>query len=292
MYYTNREMDIHQMRTADARAEAETWRMLNRSSQTPARENGLQGVGIMLFALVLITFFLTTGCSRPGSGVEQKGSSSLTRRTVAVADFDRIHVGVVGEIVIEQTGEESLAIETAAPYQHAVKAEVRGNTLYLETRRSFFWRRLFSGALRAPELHVTIGVDDLHAIEMDGVGKLHVGDLATDDLAVHLEGMGLVDIQHLNAEMLTVRLDGAGDIAVSGNVTTQSVHLNAMGTYTADELRSDTAWVGLRGAGAAHVWVVEELTASTEGLGDIRYKGTPDVKTLGWGLGRAVALDR
>ena len=49
-----------------------------------------------------------------------------------VSGFDRVSLSGSGEVIITQSGEESLSVETDDNIMQYVKTEVRGGTLYLD----------------------------------------------------------------------------------------------------------------------------------------------------------------
>lgn len=211
----------------------------------------------VIFMIVLIS--LVTGCIGRNGPVETvRGSGNVVTEERVVSGFTAVSLQGVGELVIDQTGSESLSItadDNLLPY---IETRVRGSKLIISIQDN----TLFSNAT---ELTYHVTVNSIDSVELDGAGSIQVSDLDNDDWRVNLAG--------------------TGNITVSGQVDKQTVEIDGAGAYTADELTSREATVEQNGAGMVVVQVSEQLDVRIDGLGTVEYIGDPTVTQTINGLG-------
>jgi len=222
-----------------------------------------------IFSIIALSAMAAAGCAAGPYRTEE----------VDVSGFDRISIETFGEIIIEQTGEESLTVEAPRDYLRYIESEVDGDTLVLRTRRGFF-------GTPARRVTYTITVDELEEISLSGAGTVDIYELDTDDVYVSLTGAGSIEIDELTADELEVNLTSAGAIVIAGEADTQDVNLSGVGSYEAGDLRTAETRINLSGAGSAVVWVEDYLDVNVSGVGSVAYYGeNPDVRQSVSGLG-------
>lgn len=195
-----------------------------------------------------------------------------------VSDFSSIAIDSFGEFHIRQGEEESLTIEGPNNYLRNITTEVIDGVLHIRSDRGFI-----GNTLQRVEYNLT--VKDLNSISLSGAGSIDMPSLDTDALDISLTGAGSIRINSLNAESLSAVLNSAGSINVAGNVTTQNIVLNGVGSYDGDDLRSSEATVVVSGAGSADIWAVDILTVTISGVGSVNYYGYPTLSQSITGLG-------
>lgn len=198
-----------------------------------------------------------TGDSGPLTTIQGSGNVVTEERTVS--GFTSVSLEGVGQLVIDQTGSESLTItadDNLLPY---IETRVRGRQLIIGIQTNTIFRNV-------TDLTYHITADVLDSVELNGVGAIQV--------------------THLNGDNWRANLSGGGNIVVSGTVDKQTVEINGAGAYTADELASREAVVRHSGAGLAVVQVSEQLDVRIDGMGSVEYLGNPTVKQTinGWGV--------
>lgn len=167
-----------------------------------------------------------------------------------VAGFTAVELDTVGDLVIEQTGTESLTIEAAPEVVPLLISEVSGGVLRLD---------VVPGAEIATREPI--------------VYRLTVA--ALDALSV--SGAGDATARGLRTERLTVDIAGAGDVMLAGEAGAQVVTLTGAGDYDAEGLSSRTVEITVDGAGDAVVQVSDRLDATVDGAGSVEYVGDPEV---------------
>jgi hypothetical protein len=190
-----------------------------------------------------------------------KGSGNVMTETREVSGFDTISLQGMGNVIVDQTGSESLQISADDNFFPYLVTEVRGHTLYL-------------GTSREAEGVVFSNVTDL---------TFHVNAAALE--AIELAGAGSFEVNDLDTETWQVTVPGAGSVTVSGRTREQTVRLDGASGYTAENLDSNVATIVTNGAGMAVVRVNDELDVTVNGLGKVEYIGNPVVKEQINGLG-------
>lgn len=231
---------------------------------------------IKVFSLLVITLLLVTGCT---FGDVIRGSGNLVTESRDVSDFNAVHLSGMGEVIITQSGEESLVIETDDNTLPYVTTEVRGRTLYLGFDDEEF--RMFDPT----SLVFTINVKELEGLDISGSGDIKVGELETDDLDVNLSGSGSVYVDYSTAETTVVNISGSGNVEIAGEAARQTVDINGSGNYRAEDLRSETVNIEINGSGGATLWATESMDINLGGSGSVSYYGNPTVSTSQSGSG-------
>lgn len=167
-----------------------------------------------------------------------------------VGGFTGVELGTVGDLVVEQTGTESLTIEAAPEVLPLLTSEVSGGVLRLGV---------------APGAEIATREPIVYRVTV----------AALDALAV--SGAGDVTATGLRTERLAVDVDGAGDVTLAGEAAAQVVSITGAGDYDAEQLRSATAEITVDGTGDAVVQVSDRLDVTIDGVGSVEYVGDPTV---------------
>jgi len=202
-----------------------------------------------------------------------EGSGTVVTETRSVSGVRAISLSGLGEVLLEQTGEESLTVEADDNLMQYLRTEVRGGTLHLGLHADF------KGANFRPSqpvrFHLTVG--DIEGISISGSGILRADWIDAEDIDIDVSGSGAVVVTTLTTEELGAGISGSGQIQLGGAAGKQTVSLSGSGSYRGMNLRSYGARVDVSGSGVAVVWVERELSASISGSGSVSYYGDPSV---------------
>ena len=122
------------------------------------------------------------------------GSGNLGTKSIPVTGFSHIVLGGVGELVINQTGSESLSVETDDNLLQYVRADVRGDTLHLS---------LVVPGIRTAKpsmVRFSLGVSDLVSIEADGTWSITSTTLYANSLECTFAGANKLEIAFPHCE--------------------------------------------------------------------------------------------
>jgi len=200
-----------------------------------------------LGAWLLIAGCLVAGCMLTGVA----GSGKIVTEPRTVAGFSTVSLSGSGQVLIEQTGTESLTVTTDDNLLPYIRTEVHGNTLELGTK------------------------DPMTSLNpsRDIVYKLTVKKLDGLDIS----GSGQADVKGLTQDQLQVRISGSGDVSGQGTADDLDLRISGSGSYRGPELKSKHARVGVSGSGNAVVSASETLNANVSGSGTVEYVGDPQV---------------
>src|SRR5216684_1549417 len=179
------------------------------------------------------------------------GSGHIITEPRTVAGFSNVSLSGSGQVVIEQTGTESLTVTTDDNLLPYIKAEVRGETLELGSTNSM------PNIRPTNEIIFRLTVKKLDGLDVSGSGKAEARGVNADGIRIHISGSGNISAQGTADDL---------DLSISGS-----------GGYRGEELKTKRATVGISGSGRAVIAVNETLNANVSGSGSIEYSGDPQI---------------
>jgi hypothetical protein len=201
---------------------------------------------------LLVAFLCATAVVSGCNGVcpSVRGSGVLASETRDVAGFNEVRVSGSGDVVIEQTGAESLTVQAEDNVLPLLETRVSHRVLHLGLRPNANVR-----VTRPIRYHVT--VKGLTGVAISGSGSVRASGIDTDKLTAEISGSGSADLAG-RADVLALSVSGSG-------------------SYDAGDLRSKTARIAISGSGDAFVNASERVDATISGSGSVRYAGNPSV---------------
>jgi hypothetical protein len=168
-----------------------------------------------------------------------------------VSGFSAVSLSGTGQVIIEQTGMESLTVTTDDNLLPYIKTDVKGNTLELGFNDSM------AHVSPTRDIVFRVTVKTLDGLDVSGSGKADARGLAPDHLKVEISGSGEVSAQGTTNDL---------DLSISGS-----------GSYRGEDMRSQRATVDISGSGGVVIAASETLKADVSGSGSIEYIGDPQV---------------
>ncbi len=185
-------------------------------------------------------------------------------------EFNSIVISSPMDLTLSQGTESSISIGEG-DVQDKLKAEVKGNVLYLKGK---------------PADDITINFTKLNKIELLSECDVKSSNqISSDKLEVYLKGAGDIDL-NLNVKDLITSIAGAGDIKYEGTAETHLIEIKGAGDVNAYKLAANSTNVVINGAGDVKVNVKQDLKGTINGTGDITYLNEPvtkDIKVNGFG---------
>jgi hypothetical protein len=198
-------------------------------------------------ALALACVFAFSAC---GVFNSIAGSGHIVTETRTVSGFTKISLAGTGRLVVDQSGQESLSIETDDNLLPYLTSEVVGGELRLGTKRGS---------------HVSPTRDVVYHVTMKTVEGLSIA------------GSASIDATRLSGDQLTASASGSGDIKLAGQVHTLRIEIAGSGRYEGADLQSADATIRIAGSGDGVVAVSEKLDVNIAGAGSVEYIGNPTV---------------
>ena len=200
-------------------------------------------------------FLLVASCSI------ETGSGNPGTETRPVSGFSNVELAGSGELIIEQTGTESLTIEADDNLLPLLTSEVSGDTLHLGVRPNTTLR---------PRQPITY--------------RLTVQQL----VGLEISGSGNVTASKIETTRLRVDISGSGRVTATGNADDQELEISGSGEYRAEDLVSKTLRAQISGSGNAVVNVAESIDVEISGSGSLTYQGDPRISQEISGSGKLI----
>jgi hypothetical protein len=184
-----------------------------------------------------------------GCGIKTvDGSGNVIVEERDVSGFSAISLSGSGEMIIHQTGKESLSITADDNLLPLLNSEVNGDELVLDA-----------------EANINPTKPIIYRLE---VGKL---------TGIELSGSGTVRAEGLVTPSLTIEGSGSTAVHISGQADTQEISISGSGDYQAENLRSKEVTITITGSGNVVVAASDRLDVTITGSGSIDYVGDPVV---------------
>ncbi len=257
----------------------------------------------LLSVLVLLAMALAACTSAEKETPAPTGKKITEMRDLA--SFSVVEMTLNGSLTIRQGDKESITIETDDNLMDLITTKVLLGKLTIGFARGYDIR-----CEECPVLELTL--IKLDGIISSGLGSIRVIDLDTESLDIRSDGLGSItidgaivenkididssslgamDLKDIKAKEISTDISGLGGIKVSGEVDVQSVRLDGLGTYDAEDLKSRdcTVKVDVRNIltdtdsslCVVTVYVTEELDVILKTDADspfnVCYKGNPEV---------------
>jgi hypothetical protein len=232
-------------------------------------------VAIVLGAVAITALFAVAvvGAIVGSIGLGDGGlSGDIINESRDISDFNRVELRGSGDLVIDQTGRESLEIEADEHLMDRIETQVVGDTLRLRVRRQWFVWGLWTP--KRVKYHLT--VDELERITIAGSGSVTAKSLKADSLGLRIIGSGDGDLS-MDVKNLDVNISGSGELILIGKARKQKLTISGSGDYDAKELESKTAEITISGSGEGIVNATDELDVSISGSGSLQYLGRPSI---------------
>lgn len=201
-----------------------------------------------------------------------------------VHGFDKVEIGIQGEVILTQGTAESLEIAASAEDLARISTVVSMGTLRIAAVRPN----------DSPRGSITykLTMKSVSGLATNSSGSISAESIEADGLALTIHSSGSITIGSLNARTLAVEITSSGAVTVAGTVERQTLRSSSSGEYRAENLASREATVNLSSSGRATIRVSERLTAKLSSSGDVRYRGNPSkVLADASSSGKLVKLD-
>ena len=227
-----------------------------------------------MLSTLLLTAGLLSSCVYMGEGIQP--SKKLITRDYKVKEFNKIDAGTVGDIYYTQSADGKTDVQIYGPDNIValIQVAVKDSTLLLSIDKSKKVRNF-------KKMKITITSPTLNSIFFKGVGDVHIDNgLTTDNLYVESKGVGDVKIKSLTCSSLNVQSMGVGNVKLAGTVQAATLHSKGVGNIEAGNLQTNIVEASSQGVGDITCNAVESINAAVRGVGSIKYKGNPAIKSL------------
>lgn len=239
------------------------------------------------------------------------GNGNVIRQVRNVSSFDAIEANNGWDIILSQGNEHKLVVETDENLIETCITEVRGNTLYIYSKRKSWrssrrnvyvsYKMLKSidanggvdisseNTMRVNNLRLDLnGGSDVKGVTMK-VDKLEANIGGGSDIKILFEDLESVNIEAhggsdirmggIQGSRLELNLSGGSDAYLEGNVDRLVVDASGGSDLRAGDLKSRSAELLLSGSSDANLYVSDKLFVDLSGGSDASISGRPEVES-------------
>jgi len=203
-------------------------------------------------------------------------SKNYISRNYKVTEFSGIDISTVGDVYYTQSTDGETKLEIYGPDNiiELIEVSIENNTLYLSMEKK-------NRVKNVKKMKIMITTPDLKDITFNGVGNVNIENgLTTTTLNIGHHGVGDINIKGLSANELSTNSTGVGNARLSGEVSRAILNSRGVGNIDADELKAGSVEAAARGVGNITCYATESISASVDGVGSIKYKGSPADKRI------------
>ncbi|TDP62238.1 head GIN domain-containing protein [Roseateles toxinivorans] len=219
----------------------------------------------------LIPLFASTTASAWGNETV-RGSGNVVTQTRAITGFDAISTRGGIDVLVRQSGKESVEVQTDDNLQSVLETQVvsgaKGRTLEISFKKGY-------SVSNHSKTLVTVDVIQLRALSIAGSGDVRAESINSPQLNLAIAGAGDMRLGKLSCDEIKISVAGSGDVVASGKTQKLSISIAGSGDVKTEGLAADDVSVSIAGSGDAVVAAKQNLTVKVAGSGDVKYVGNP-----------------
>ncbi len=200
--------------------------------------------------------------------VSEKGNGQIESQKRTLDDFSEISLKGNYQVTLKSGSTPQVVIVTDENLLDYINTSVENEVLTIDNQEKIYSK---------DGIKLFITYQDLTAMQSAGASVIKSEEvLSGEKFHLDVTGAGLVEME-LEVGEFHLDLPGAGLVKLSGKASDASFNLAGVGNLEAYSLVADNCEVNVSGLGGAQVHVKENLKASVNGIGGIKYKGDPAV---------------
>jgi hypothetical protein len=198
------------------------------------------------------------------------GSGKVISDERQVSGIERISIGSSMNLIIEQSGSESIRIEAPEDIIPYISTEMVDGELQIELKPVRFM------SIRSIDCYVS--VKDLNSIRVSSSASVKCDNLKTENLLVEMasssKGSLTVDVENLD-----LKIASSANLTISGKAGLQNTEVNSSGKLNAYNLVSKDCKIEVNSSSSANINVSDNLDAIVRSSATVNYKGNPKVNS-------------
>ncbi|RHR58241.1 head GIN domain-containing protein [Parabacteroides sp. AF17-28] len=227
-----------------------------------------------LFFIYIVTYIAMAGflCSCHTNRV--RGNGNIVSQEISIRDYNELHIeGDNIELTYVQSDDVPyLKIETDQNIMDMLKVETDDKELTIKPKSKHTW-------INPTRFVITTNSTTLEEIKMAGGGNCNLGKgLTTNKLEISLAGGGTIRADSITVNRLECEIAGSGEINLSGKAENMDIKSAGSCTIKAFDLLTDNLTCKTAGSCEIEITANKEISAKMMGSGEIRYKGSPNIK--------------
>ena len=228
---------------------------------------------LILLAGILFTSCNNTTISTGDGSSKGDGNRKIKSEQRDITSFNKIETDGVFNIILTQSDNESLKVETDENIQPLILTSVENEVLKIKMKEN-------ASIDKMKKITIYISFSSLSKLNSNGVGSLKCSNkLNLKGFELDANGVGATEL-NINADKLTIHSEIVGALVLSGKVKEVFINNKGLGAISAFELKAENLSLYSEGVGAAEVYASNELNINVSGLGSVKYKGNPKTKNI------------
>ena len=220
---------------------------------------------LLTFVFLFFVFFLSS-CSV----LQVLGLGKVVSEERQVSGIDSISIGSSMNLIIDQTGSESIRIEAAENIIPYITTQVVERELQIRLKPLSFT------GIRPINCYVS--VKDLDAIMTSSSSTVKCDELKTENLLVEMASSSKGSLT-VNITNLDLNIASSANLTMSGEAVSQNIKVSSSGKLEAFNLISKDCKIEVQSSGTANINVRENLDAKVNSSARVNYKGSPKVNS-------------
>lgn len=228
-------------------------------------------------------FFVSCQKGDPTDCFKSTGEDIFENRSTSF--FNKIELEDNVNLVLTQSDNYSVGVHGGKNVLKKVKTDIVDGVLTIKNNNSCNWMRSFKR-----EITVYANVSLLNEIDYKGSGDIRSTNTITgDSLTLNIwEGAGQVDLDvDMNRNHIYFHI-GTANIRYKGYSHISYITASSFGPVHAEELRTVFTYINNEGSNNCYVHTGLRLEATIKNIGDIYYKGTPEISLVDQGEGQLI----
>ena len=215
--------------------------------------------------MISFTLLMMVGLNIPTFSQNMMNDESVRENRITKA-FSKIEADNHFNIILEQSDESKLVIETNSDFQNAVKTEVINGVLKLTT----------TSTKNVKTLNAYINAPKIQTIILNGDASLKsIGTIKGYDLFLQSYGTSIIDLS-VDVDDLTTELHGASEIILTGKAAHHHSELQGASKLLADRLTATNTTIETNASAKAYVNTINKLNITSNGNSRVEYSNKPE----------------
>ncbi|MCL2876231.1 MAG: DUF2807 domain-containing protein [Betaproteobacteria bacterium] len=197
---------------------------------------------------------------------------------------EHIEVPGIRRVVIETSGD--LEIRPGTANRLTIEAEPHVIPQLVNTTQQDTLTLRGKGSIATShKIRYTLEIPTLQSLIARGSGNIRIGAFQGCTFELEQAGSGEAIVQDIAYGHIALTLSGTGNIDISGRGQTLTAKITGAGNIHAENLAVKQAATRITGAGDISINASQRLNNMTSGVGNVRYKGQPQITPVITGVG-------
>jgi hypothetical protein len=248
------------------------------------QQNQMRFFKIFMVLLISVVFY---SCKKdPGDCFKSTGEVIKEERQFE--DFSTIVLNDNIDLLLIPSNSNTLTVSAGKNIMSKIITETKGDTLVISNNNSCNWVRSYS-----VPIEVSLPVNHLNEIIYQAIGNINCSDtIFSDSLSINvIEGAGDINII-TNSYLSRANIHyGTADLKLRGVCVLSFVYSVSFGLVDNRELKASQIYAITKSSNDIYLNAQNILSIEIGNIGNVYYKGNPEISLSGSGSGQLLKLD-